>query len=69
MGYRAGDETYEFEGKIEHTTAKAYLVVPTMGPSQIWLPKSQCVSMGEADIDGNRTFVVTEWWAKKQEGL
>ena len=67
MGYRAGDETYEFEGKIEHTTAKAYLVVPTMGVSQVWLPKSQVVRMDDPDIDGNCTFVVTQWWASKQD--
>lgn len=65
MGYRAGDETYEFEGKVEFVSAKARLVVPTMGPAQVWVPKSQTVSMGEPDGDGNRIFVVTEWWWKK----
>jgi len=69
MGYRAGDETHEFEGKIEFTTAKAYLVVPTMGPAQVWVPKSQTVSMSEPDGEGNRVFTVTEWWWSKQKDL
>jgi hypothetical protein len=69
MGYRAGDETYEFEGKVEHVTAKARLVVPTMGPAQVWVPKSQTVSMSEPDADGNCVFTVTKWWYDKQEGL
>lgn len=65
MGFRGGDETVELEGKIEVTTAKAYLIIPTMGPAEVWLPKSQVVSMSDPDIDGNRNFVVTEWIAKK----
>lgn len=69
MGYRDGDATFEFEGRIEVQTAKAYLVFPTMGPEQCWVPKSQTVSMSEPDFDGNRTFVVTKWWADKQEGF
>lgn len=66
MGFRRGDETVEFEAKIEMTTAKAYLLDTTMGPSEpVWVPKSQVVEMSDADEDGNRTFVVTEWIAKK----
>lgn len=65
MGYRSGDETVEFEGKVEVTTAKAYLIIPTMGPAEVWLPKSQVISMSDADMDGNRTLVITEWIAKK----
>lgn len=65
MAFRAGDETVEFEARVEHSTGKARLLHPTMGPKEVWCPKSQTVSMGEADVDGNRTFVVTEWWAKR----
>jgi len=68
MGYREGDETVSFEGKIEHATAKAYLVEPTIG-EKVWVPKSQCVSMSEPDGEGNRMFTVTEWWFGKQKGL
>lgn len=67
MGYRSGDETVEFEGKIEHSTAKAHLVIPTMGPAQVWVPKSQIASMSEADEDGLITFKVTEWWYNQQK--
>lgn len=64
MGYREGDKTFEFEGKIEHTTAKAYLVEPTLGPKQIWVPKSQLRydPPNGPDGEGNFTFEVTEWW-------
>lgn len=64
MGYRNGDETAEIEGRIEHTTAKAYLVFPTMGPEQVWLPKSQVVEMEPVGKELHR-FVVTAWWANK----
>jgi hypothetical protein len=67
MGYREGDSTYTFEGKIEHATIKAYLVIPTMGPNQIWVPKSQCKSVSDPDADGNCEFVVAEWWAKNSD--
>lgn len=62
MGYRYGDPTFTFEGKIEFTSAKAYLVYPTMGLAEVWVPKSQVVEMGDPDADGNRIFEVTEWW-------
>jgi hypothetical protein len=64
MGYRNGDETVAIEAKVEHATAKAYLIELTLG-GQAWLPKSQVVSMGEPDIDGNRDIIVTEWIAEK----
>jgi hypothetical protein len=68
MAYRAGDPTVELEGRIEVTTAKAYLIEPTTGKKkEVWLPKSQTVSMTEPDENGNRTFVVTEWWHDKAE--
>lgn len=63
MPYRPGDPTIEIEARIETTTAKAYLIEPTMGnKTQVWLPKSQTVSMSEPDENGLRTFEVTEWW-------
>jgi hypothetical protein len=51
------------EARIETTTAKAYLIEPTMGnKKQVWCPKSQVVEVSEPDENGNRTFEVTEWW-------
>ena len=68
MPYRAGDETVVIEGVVEHTTAKAYLVEPTLGGGQFWLPKSQVINKTEPDVDGNCVFTITEWIAK-QNGL
>lgn len=66
MGYRIGDETVEIEARIETSTAKAHLIEPTMGPAQLWLPKSQIVKMDEPhDDDGNRIIVITKWIADK----
>lgn len=68
MGYRSGDPTEMLEAVIEHTTAKAYLINPTMGSKrEVWLPKSQVVEMGDSDENGNRIFTVTEWWYKRAE--
>jgi hypothetical protein len=68
MPYRDGDPTREFEGRIEFTSAKAHLVYPTMGPLEVWVPKSQIVEMGDPDENGNRLFLVTEWWVN-QSGM
>lgn len=68
MPYREGDATVEVEGRIEVTTAKAYLIEPTMGAkSEVWLPKSQTVAMSEPDENGNRMFTVTKWWYDRAE--
>jgi hypothetical protein len=67
MPYRPGDKTVTFEGRIEVTTAKAYLVVPTIGPDEVWVPKSQVVTKGDPDDDGLILWEVTEWWASKNE--
>jgi hypothetical protein len=68
MAYRPGDPTVDLEARIEATTAKAYLIEPTMGTKeQVWLPKSQMVSMTDPDENGNRVFTVTEWWFFKAE--
>ena len=69
MPYRPGDPTVQIEAEIEHTTAKAYLIKPTMGTKrEVWLPKSQTVEMSDADEDNLRIFTVTEWW-HTQSGL
>jgi hypothetical protein len=68
MPYRPGDPTVDIEARIEVTTAKAYLIEPTMGTKEkVWLPKSQTVQMGEPDENGNRVFTVTEWWYNQAE--
>jgi len=68
MFYRPGDPTVDLEARIEVTTAKAYLIEPVMGTKrEVWLPKSQVVSVGEPNEDGNRAFKVTEWWYQKAE--
>lgn len=68
MPYRPGDPTVQVEARIETTTAKAYLIEPTMGgKTQVWLPKSQTVSMSDPDENGLRVFEVTEWWYGKSE--
>ena len=68
MPYRPGDPIIDVEAAIEVTTAKAYLIKPTMGSKkEVWLPKSQTVEMSEPDEDGNRVFTVTEWWYKQAE--
>ena len=61
------NDTYTFEGKIEHTSLKAYLVIPTMGPAQIWVPKSATESVSDPDADGNCEFVVKGWWYNKPD--
>lgn len=65
MPYREGDPTVELEARIEVTTAKAYLIEPTMGKKQVWLPKSQTVQMSDLQENGMRTFTVTQWWASQ----
>ena len=66
MPYRSGDPTIALEARIETTTAKAYLIEPTMSEvKQTWLPKSQVVGMSEPDENGNYVFTVTVWWANK----
>ena len=68
MPYREGDPTVELEASIEVTTPKAYLLHPTMGAKkEVWLPKSQTVSMTEPDENGNRVFTVTRWWHDRAE--
>lgn len=63
MAYRDGDETVELEAYIEHTTAKAYLIEPTMGhKGQFWLPKSQVAGMTARDDNNIAVFQVTRWW-------
>lgn len=63
-GYR-DEEDFQFEGRIEVTTGKAYLVDPTVG-SQVWVPKSQVRSKTEVD-EGLFVFVVSGWWYGKNK--
>ena len=68
MPYRPGDPTVELEAKVVTSTAKAYLIEPTLGHKwEVWLPKSQIVGETQPDDNGLRTFTVTEWWYKKSE--
>ena len=70
MPYRAGDPTVELEATIEVTTAKAYLIHPTMGTKrEVWLPKSQVVGISDPDENGQKIFTVTKWWADRAEVL
>lgn len=63
---RRDEEEYTFEAKIEFTSQKAYLTDWTLG-GRYWVPKSQVVSMSDPDADGNREFIVKEWWWNKKE--
>jgi hypothetical protein len=69
MAIRPGDPTVELEARIEHTTAKAYLIEPTMGKqTQVWLPKSQIAGMTERDPENGTTiFQVSRWWYDRAE--
>jgi hypothetical protein len=58
----------DIEAEIEVTTAKAYLIKPTMGnKKEVWLPKSQMVEMTDPDENKLRVFTVTEWWHQRAE--
>lgn len=58
----------QLEAEIEHTSAKAWLINPTMTVrKQVWLPKSQCIEFSDADDNGLRVFTVTKWWHDKAE--
>jgi hypothetical protein len=52
----------QVEGKVEFESAKAFLVIPTIGPDKIWIPKSQIDAQTEPDADKNVKFDVTDWW-------
>ena len=65
MAYNIGDEEYEFEAKVEHVTAKAWLITDNMSGKEVWMPKSQARIIREADADGNVIFAATAWWIKK----
>lgn len=68
MPYREGDPTVELEARIEHSTAKAYLIEPTMGQkTEVWLPKSQVAGMTARDENGVCIFTVTKWWYDRAE--
>lgn len=64
MGYRPGDPTVTLAASIEHQTAKAYLISPTLGGDNVWIPKSQVVSMEQVDTD-EWEFTITQWIADR----
>jgi hypothetical protein len=53
---------YQVEGRVEFETEKAFLLEPTIGPKQVWVPKSQISARTEKDGDGNVLFDVSDWW-------
>lgn len=63
------DEPVTFEGRVEHQTAKAYLVEPTLiklaGDGTCWVPKSQIKSMTPSGDENVYEFTVSAWWAGK----
>ena len=61
MAYRRNN-TVAFEGRIEHKSAKSYLMSMTLEPGRYFVPFSQISSMSEPDIDGNVVVEVSEWW-------
>ena len=65
-GYkRQREPDIEFEGKVEHSTSRAHLVTGAIVShldGEYWVPKSQISFMGDKDINGERTFVVSGWW-------
>lgn len=65
MGYSREDKLYEFEGRIEAQTAKAYLIEFTNNGEEMWVPKSQIRGEPEATTPGRYMFTLTEWIAKK----
>ena len=67
MAFENGDEMKEIECKIEHSTAKAWLVVDNMSLNQAWLPKSIGIVIKDADPDGNVLFQAPTWWCKKNK--
>lgn len=64
-GYKRREPDAEFEGKVEHSTSRAHLVESSLVSALdgvYWVPKSQISFMGDKDINGERTFVVSGWW-------
>jgi hypothetical protein len=60
-----GDELITIECKVEHTTAKAWLIIDNMSGNQGWLPKSIGNLVQDVDPDGNSLFTAPEWWCKR----
>lgn len=64
MGFNSGDEIVEIEGAIEAQTAKAFLIIPTIG-EQCWLPKSQITDVKDTSDPKIKVFFMKAWLAKK----
>jgi len=67
MGYRRDEGEVVITGRIEHATAKAYLIDTPNTREPIWLPKSQIVAQTQVGED-EWEFTITEWIAK-QNGI
>lgn len=68
MADAVGDEMQEIECKVEHSTAKAWLVIDNMSGNQAWLPKSIGTMMSEGpDPEGNTLFQAPTWWCRKNK--
>jgi hypothetical protein len=65
MAENTGDELQEIECKVEHSTAKAWLVIDNMSGNQAWLPKSIGSIVRDVDPEGNTIFNAPTWWCKK----
>lgn len=63
MGRYNKDDPVTFEGCIETSTAKAYLVERTLG-GEVWVPKSQILAQEETE-PGLYLFTMPKWWADK----
>lgn len=62
------NETHEIEGKIQHRTAKSYIIETTLpygGYYRFFLPKKCCLDYNPTDGDGNMMFLVNNWWYNK----
>lgn len=61
------DRTYQFEARlVGPSTSKAVLVAPTVGPDEVWVPRSQILHQ-ERNSEETYTFIVTEWWATRSD--
>ena len=65
MAVRPNDPTVAIEGKIEHKSAKSYLMELTLG-GRYFVPFSQILGgadgIGDPDGYGNFQIEVSQWW-------
>lgn len=65
MAYNDVTDTYELEGRIETSTAKATLIEFTNTGEQVWVPKSQIHGQRPSDSKDLFLFDISAWLAKK----